>query len=107
MFWIHFVHILVFSSLLFYVGVVGKKLPEWMFPVLMVLAIGILGYHVYKAWTHPAHAWANYIHILLVVPVFFLIGFYGKDVSSFYFEYCIMLGFASFGYHFYYLLKEW
>ena len=107
LFWIHLVHIVVFSGLLFYVGLVGKKLPDFMFPLLMVLAIGILGYHVYKAWKMPVHAWANYIHIFLVVPLFLLIGYYGKNVSSFYFEYCLMLGFASFGYHSYYLWKEW
>jgi hypothetical protein len=78
-----------------------------MFPLLIVLAIVILGYHVYKALKIPIYAWANYIHILLVVPLFLLIGYYGKDISPFYFEYCLMLGFASLGYHSYYLWKEW
>jgi hypothetical protein len=97
----------VFSSLLFYVGLVGKNLPSFMFPLLIVLAIGVLGYHIYKAVMKPVHAWANYIHIFLVVPLFLLIGYYGKDISPSYYEYSLMLGFASLGYHSYYLLKEW
>ena len=107
MFWVHLVHILVFSSLLFYVGSVGKNLPDFMFPLLMILAIGVLGYHIYKSWKVPNFAWVNYIHIFLIAPIFFIIGYYGKSVSSLYFELCIMLGFAAFGYHFYYLWKDW
>jgi hypothetical protein len=106
-FLIHLVHILVFSGLLFYVGLVGKNLPPFMYPLLIVLAIGVLGYHIYKALMKPVYAWVNYIHIFLVVPLFLLIGYYGKDISPFYYEYCLMLGFASLGYHSYYLWKEW
>lgn len=106
-FWIHLVHIVLFSGLLLYVGSVGKKLPEFMFYLLMVLAIVILGYHIYKAWKLPEYAWVNYIHIFLIVPVFFIIGWFGKNTPSLYFELCIMLGFAAFGYHSYHLLREW
>jgi hypothetical protein len=105
--WIHLVHLLVFSSLLFYVGIVGAKMPTFMFPLLMILAIGILVYHVYKAWKMPVYAWVNYIHIFLVVPLFLAIGYYGKTSPVSFFESSLMLGFAAFGYHAYYLWKDW
>jgi hypothetical protein len=106
LFWVHIAHILVFSSLLFYIGLVGKKLPSFIYPLLILLAIGVFSYHVYKAWTKPVYAWVNYIHIFLVVPLFLLIGYYGKNVSPFYYEYCLMIGFASLGYHLFYLWKD-
>jgi hypothetical protein len=106
LFLIHLAHLLVFSTLLFYIGVMGVKLPGFIFPLLLVLAVGILGYHVYKAISMPKYAWVNYIHIFLVVPLFLVIGYYGKATPSMFFEFSLMLGFAAFGYHGYSMLKE-
>ncbi len=103
---IHLAHILIFSSLLFYVGIVGTKMPSFMFPLLIVIGLGVLGYHIYKALSMPKYAWANYIHIFLVAPLLVLIGFYGKETSYVFFQYCLMLAFASFGYHAYSIAKE-
>ena len=66
----------------------------------------LLGYHIYKALSMPKYAWANYIHIFLVAPLLVLIGFYGKETSYVFFQYCLMLAFASFGYHAYSIFKE-
>jgi hypothetical protein len=106
LFLIHLVHILIFSNLLFYVGIMGAKLPEFMFPMLIFIGIGVLGYHIYKAFSNPKYAWVNYIHIFLIAPLLVLIGVYGKETSYIFFEYCLMLGFASLGYHGYYIFKE-
>ena len=106
LFWVHLVHIIIFSSLLFYIGVVGKNLPGFIFPLLIALAIGIFGYHVYKAWTVPQYAWVNYVHILLIAPLFFFIGLWGKTTPEALFEYSLMIGFAAIGYHGYYMWKD-
>ena len=103
---IHLAHILIFSSLLFYVGIMGVKMPSFMFPLLIIIGLGVLGYHIYKAMSMPKYAWANYIHIFLVAPLLVLIGFYGKETSYVFFQYCLMLAFASFGYHAYSIAKE-
>lgn len=103
---VHLVHILVFGGLLMYVGLVGSALPSFMFPLLMVLALFILGYHVFEAFKKPNHAWANYIHIFLVVPLFLVIGYYGKNTHYMFFEYSLMLSFAAIGYHGFYMVKE-
>ena len=106
LFFIHLLHILIFSNLLFYVGIMRTKLPEFMFPLLIFIGVGVLGYHIYKAFSNPKYAWTNYIHIFLVAPLFVLIGVYGKETSYVFFEYCLMLGFASLGYHAYSICKE-
>jgi hypothetical protein len=51
-------------------------------------------------------AWVNYIHIFLVGPLLIYIGHTGKHTERKYYEMLLMLGFASIGYHGYYLFAE-
>jgi len=102
---VQLLHVAVFSALLFYVGIRRDKLPDAMFPALIGLGSIVIGYHAYKAVVKANHAWVNYVHIFLVGPLLLYIGVQGKETSRKYFELCLMLAFASFGYHLYYLVN--
>lgn len=105
-FWVHLIHIFVFGTLFLYIGIQRTNIPTFLFPALMGLAVIILLYHGYKLWTSASPSWVYYIHILLVAPLLFYIGFTGKETSRKYFEFVLLLGFAAIGYHAYYLLHH-
>jgi hypothetical protein len=46
------------------------------------------------------------IHILLVAPVLFVIGYYGKATTRAFFEATLLLGFAALGYNIYNLFIQ-
>lgn len=48
--------------------------------------------------------WVNLLHIFIIGPLLIYIGYYGEKTARLYFELLLMLGFASIGYHGYYLL---
>jgi hypothetical protein len=48
--------------------------------------------------------WVNLIHILLVGPLLVYIGYNRENTKRKYFELLLMLGFASIGYHGYYMI---
>lgn len=98
-------HIFFVSVLLFYVGTRGSSLAPVWYPILMGLGAVIVLYHAYKA-TLKKDAWVNYFHILVLGPLLFYIGYTGAATARKWFEFVLMLGFASFGYHTYYLLTE-
>ena len=62
---------------------------------------------MYKAYKHiikKESIWISLIHILLVGPLLIYIGYNAEKTSRKFFELLLMLGFASIGYHLYYLL---
>jgi hypothetical protein len=100
-------HVLFAAPLLIYIGIQGAKAPTWMYGLLGVLVLGIVGYHGYRAYQKIADgrsAWINWIHILLLAPVLGYIAVYQKDTERRVFEMAMMLGFAALGYHGYYLM---
>jgi hypothetical protein len=50
--------------------------------------------------------WVNLIHIFIVGPILIYIGYNGVKTARKFFEILLMLGFASIGYHLYYLFKQ-
>lgn len=103
---VHLFHILIVGSLFLYVGIVREKIPKLMFPVLLILGAIIIVYHIYKAYNYmkaDKPYWVNLIHVLLVGPLLVYIGYNRENTSRRYFEILLMLGFASIGYHGYYL----
>jgi len=102
-FFVHLFHILIVGSLFLYVGIQKTNIPKKMFPALLVLGIVIVLYHSYKAYINKGY-WVNLIHIFLIGPLLIYIGYYGEKVPRLYFELLLMFGFASIGYHGYYLL---
>ena len=100
---VHLFHIVLVSSLFFYVGIRRDKMPRGMFPVLIGLGLFVGAYHLFKAYMKK-DAWVNYIHIFIVAPLLVWIGLCKEKTPRKYFEVLLMLGFASLGYHGYYLL---
>ncbi len=92
------------SSLFFYVGIKRDKIPHVMFSILIGIGIFIAGYHLFKA-LKKKDAWVNYIHIFLIAPLLVFIGFTKEKTPRKYFEMVLLLGFASLGYHGYYLVQ--
>jgi len=102
-FFVHLFHIIIVSGLFYYIGTKQKELPKQIYPVLLGLGIIIIIYHIYKS-LYKTDAWINYIHILIIGPLLVYIGFHKEKTPSKIFEIILMLAFASFGYHLYYIL---
>jgi hypothetical protein len=104
-FYVHLFHIILVSGLFFYIGTTGDKLPKLIFPFLIALGLIIIVYHIYKS-LYKKDAWVNYIHIFIVGPLLIYIGLYQDKTPRKFFEILLMLAFASFGYHLYYMFQE-
>lgn len=101
-------HILFVGVLFLYVGFTRDKNSNNMFSFLFGLGIFILLYHIYKVYNYLLNnkpIWVNLIHIFIVGPLLMYIGYHKENTSRLYFELLLMLGFASIGYHGYYLLQ--
>jgi len=105
---IHLFHILIVGCLFLYVGIIKSNLHSFMYPILITLGSIIILYHgfkVYKKLKLGKNPWVNYIHIFLVGPLLVYIGLNREMTKRLYFELLLMLGFASIGYHGYYLFN--
>lgn len=103
------IHTLLIGPALIYVGLMPDSLPETAYTALLVGGVGIMFYHMYKAWLKlkdNRSAWVNWIHIFLVAPLLIIVGYLKKDASRRYFEMILMLGIAATGYHALYLIRE-
>jgi hypothetical protein len=106
---VHLFHILIVGGLFLYVGIIRNNIYSFMYPILLVLGIIIIVYHIFKVYNYikiEKPYWVNLIHILLVGPLLVYIGYNGENTGRRYFEMLLMLGFASIGYHGYYLISE-
>ena len=103
---VHLFHIIFVGGLFLYVGIQRDKIYKQLFPILLVLGIFIILYHMYKTYTYLKAGkgyWVNLLHIFIIGPLLIYIGYYGEKTARLYFELLLMLGFASIGYHGYYL----
>jgi hypothetical protein len=106
--YVHLFHILFVGSLFLYVGIQRTAIPSMMYPILFGLGLFIIFYHMYKAYNYMKLGkgyWVNLIHIFIVGPLLVYIGYNREKTARLYFELLIMLGFASIGYHGYYLFE--
>jgi len=104
---VHLFHILIVGTLFLYVGIVREKIPSLMYPILLALGVIIIVYHMYKVYNYmkaDKPYWVNLIHIILVGPLLVYIGYNRENTTRRYFEMLMMLGFASIGYHGYYMI---
>jgi len=104
---VHLFHILIVGTLFLYVGIVREKIPSLMYPNLLALGVIIIVYHMYKVYNYmkaDKPYWVNLIHIILVGPLLVYIGYNRENTTRRYFEMLMMLGFASIGYHGYYMI---
>jgi len=104
-FFVHLAHILIFSTFLGYIGIVKTNMPKFLYPIILATGLLVIVYHIYKS-LFKKDAWVNYIHIILVGPLFVYIGLQKEETPKKIFELILMLAFASLGYHGYYLLGD-
>jgi hypothetical protein len=105
---VHLFHIIIVGGLFLYVGINREKISKTLFTVLFWLGLIIVFYHIYKTYNYiklGKSFWVNLIHIFIVGPLLIYIGYNGEKTARLYFELLLMLGFASIGYHGYYLIK--
>jgi hypothetical protein len=102
---IHIIHVAIIGAIFLYVGIIKTNIPLFMYPVLLGLGAIVVLYHIYRAYTKKS-AWVNYIHIFLVGPLLMYIGYNGVATERKFFELLMMLGFATIGYHGYYIYDE-
>ena len=107
---VHLFHLLFVGSLFLYVGITGKNTPEWLYSVFYYLGFIIILYHLYKSYLKiskdkTGFLWVNLIHILFIGPLVLLIGKNGKESPRYFYELLLMFGFASIGYHGYYMIQ--
>lgn len=102
-------HILIVSSLFLYVGIKKLHTPTFMYSILAIVGTIIILYHSFKVYIKlkaGMNPWINYIHIFIIAPLILYIGLNRDKTPRFYFEILLMLGFASIGYHGYYLINN-
>lgn len=106
---LHLVHIFLISSLFIYVGICKTSIPKLMYPILLGLGIFLIPYQTYKAYNYyiggKKYYWFNLIHVFLIGPLLIMIGLNKEKTSSYFFDFLLMMGFASLGFHAYYLLN--
>jgi len=103
---VHLFHILIVGGLFLYVGINREKIYGGLFSVLFYLGFIIILYHLYKIYGYLKAGkgiWVNLIHVFIVGPLLVYIGYNGEKTTRKFFELLLMLGFASIGYHLYYL----
>ena len=103
---VHLFHVLIVGGLFLYVGINREKIYGRLFSVLFYLGLIIVLYHLYKIYGYLKTGkgiWVNLIHVFIVGPLLVYIGYNGIKTSRKFFEILLMLGFASIGYHLYYL----
>ena len=107
--YVHLFHILIVGSLFLYVGIYKTLIPAFMYPILLYLGVIIIFYHIFKVYNYIKLGkgyWVNLIHIFIVGPLLVYIGYNRENTARLYFELLLMLGFASIGYHGYYLFQN-
>jgi hypothetical protein len=80
-----------------------------MYPILLTLGIIIVFYHAYKTYlkiNSGKNPWVNLFHIFVVGPLLIYIGYNKQLTPSQAYEFLLMLGFASIGYHGYYAVMN-
>jgi hypothetical protein len=106
---VHLFHIFVVGTLFIYVGVKRDAINKLFFPVLFYLGFLIIFYHLYKVYNYlkeNRNVWVNLLHIFIIGPLLVYIGYENEKTSRKWFEILLMLGFASIGYHTYYLINN-
>ena len=101
---IHLFHILIVGGLFLYVGINREKIYNPLFTILLFLGFIIVFYYLYKMFNVGKNIWVNLLHIFIIGPLLVYIGYNGEKTARKFFEMLLMLGFASIGYHSYYLL---
>ena len=103
---VHLFHVLIVGGLFLYVGINRDKTYGKLFSALFYLGLIIIVYHLYKMYGYLNSGkgiWVSLLHVFIIGPLVVYIGYHGEKTARKYFEVLMMLGFASIGYHLYYL----
>jgi hypothetical protein len=104
--WVNIFHILFVGTIFLYIGINREKTFKKVFDIIFYLGIIIIIFHIYKYLLKDNNKkWVNIIHILIIGPLLIYIGYHGTETSRKFFEILLILGFASIGYHLFYLLQ--
>ncbi len=107
--YIRLMHVTLIGPLFLYIGLARENVPDNLFNALGVVALLLLSYHVYRAYTklkENKSAWVHWIHIFLVAPLLLILAYLKKEASRRYFEMILIAGFAAIGYHGSYLMRD-
>lgn len=99
-------HILIVGSLFLYLGINKTNVPKYTHKFLLVLGIIIIGYHLYKMYLYGKPNWVNLMHIIFIGPLLVYIGYNKEKTAEWIYQIILLLGFATIGYHIYYLVKS-
>lgn len=97
--YINALHVFIFAPLLIWLGVLGKTYYNWVNIVLIIMGGLITLYHGYKLFSTSIYNWVSWIHVLLIGPLLFFIGWNNGKVDSKYYKFLVMLGGAALVYH--------
>ncbi len=107
---IHLLHIFIIGGLFLYVGIYKTNISKGMYTFLLYLGIIIIFYHMYKTYNYfilGKNYWLyNLMHILIIGPLLIYVGLNKEKTPIQFFDFILMLGFASIGYHGYYTIKN-
>lgn len=102
-------HIFLVVPLLLFVGFQRASTPLWLYYALMGIATVVFLYHgarfLIRFKNKSSLAYINAIHIILVAPLLFYIGYHGKNTPRFAYELLLMLAFGALGYHIFSLVR--
>lgn len=105
---VHLFHILIVGTLFLYVGIRRDKNPSFMYPILVAVGLIVVVYHLYKIYLSAMKGkkpyWVNLMHSFLIGPLLIFIGVTKEKTSRKYYELLLLFGFASIGYHGFYML---
>jgi hypothetical protein len=103
-------HVFIVAPGLIYIGVQRASTPELVLNCLIGLSVIVFAYHLYRAYTKwitgNSSLWVNLIHVLLVAPLLFWIGYYKKETTRQAYEMLLLLAFAAGGYNLYNLIVQ-
>jgi hypothetical protein len=104
-FYLHLIHLFI-GGFFLYVGIIKTNIPGFLYNLFLGISIIILLYHSYRGYekiNQGKTPWVNIIHIFLIAPILFFIGWNREKTPRYFFELLLLLAFSAIGYHGYYL----
>ena len=93
-------HLLINGPLMIYIGYT-KASTIYVFYLLFILGIFMLGYLGFKWFKNEMSAWL-YVHLLVYIPLFMYTGYLGinnMEIPWYNYEFILAIGVAASGYH--------
>ncbi len=98
-------HLVVVVPLFLFVGFNRAATPDWLYNVIMGMAVLVFLYHGFKTITRliakSPVVWINLIHVSIVAPLLAWIGYNGKKTGRPAYDMLLMVAFSALGFHLY------